>query len=257
LIKLILIFVIVAFFKCVINYAIYLLVSMSNANISLNKNMAFLLIAMLSIAVIVGFSQFTNVHALSKYFNCTTKKANGDSNFGIQEAFTCYDKVFKGAQNYANETYQNPDINNLAAIKEVVIDNSKTSGKPTTTTTGNDNVQSPMIKASKNDDKLILPIKLNDDLKTKHISKTDPDEKPNAPDTTNTVSKTDPDEKPNAPDTTNTVSKTDPDEKPNAPDTTNMNSEKSAKSTPDFQLNSDIPSNPESFDLPFSAVIPK
>jgi hypothetical protein len=257
LIKLILIFVIVAFFKCVINYAIYLLVSMSNANISLNKNMAFLLIAMLSIAVIVGFSQFTNVHALSKYFNCTTKKANGDSNFGIQEAFTCYDKVFKGAQNYANETYQNPDINNLAAIKEVVNDNSKTSGKPTTTTTGNDNVQSPMVKASKNDDKLILPIKLNDDLKTKHISKTDPDEKPNAPDTTNTVSKTDPDEKPNAPDTTNTVSKTDPDEKPNAPHTTNMNSEKSAKSTPDFQLNSDIPSNPESFDLPFSAVIPK
>ena len=214
---------------------------MSNANISLNKNMAFLLIAMLSIAVIVGFSQFTNVHALSKYFNCTTKKANSDSNFGIQEAFTCYDKVFKGAQNYANETYQNPDINNLVAIKDVVIDNSKNSGKPTTTTTGNDNdnVQSPMVKASKNDDKLILPIKLNDDLKTKHVSKTDPHEKPNAPDTTNTVSKTD------------------PHEKPNAPDTTNMNLEKSSKSTPDFQLNSDIPSNPESFDLPFSAVILK
>jgi hypothetical protein len=212
---------------------------MSTANISLNKNMAFFLIAMLSIAVIVGFSQFTNVHALSKYFNCTTKKANSDSNFGIQEALTCYDNVFKGAQNYANETYQNPDINNLTAIKEVVNDNSKTSGKPATTTIGNDNVQGSIVKVSKGDDKLIMPIKLDDDLKTKHVSKTVPDEKPNAPDTTHTVSKTV------------------PDEKPNAPDTTNMKSEKSAKSTPDFQLNSDIPSNPESFDLPFSAVIPK
>jgi hypothetical protein len=193
---------------------------MSNANISLNKNMAFFLIAMLSIAVIVGFSQFTNVHALSKYFNCTTKKANSDSIFGIQEALTCYDHVFKGAQNYANETYQNPDINNLTAIREVVTDNSKTSGKPTTNATSIDNVQRSMVKASKDDDKLIMPIKLDDDLKTKHVSKTVPDEKPNAP------------------------------------DITNMNSEKSANFNPDFQLNSDIPFNPE-FDLPFSAVIPK
>jgi hypothetical protein len=35
-----------------------------------------------------------------------------------------------------------------------------------------------------------------------------------------------------------------------------MKSEKSANFNPDFQLNSDIPFNPE-FDLPFSAVIPK
>ena len=77
-----------------------------------------------------------------------------------------------------------------------------------------------MVKASKDDDKLIMPIKLDDDLKTKHVSKTVPDEKPNAP------------------------------------DITNMNSEKSANFNPDFQLNSDIPFNPE-FDLPFSAVIPK
>jgi hypothetical protein len=213
---------------------------MSNANISLNKNMAFLLIAMLSTAVIVGFSQFTNVNALNNYFNCTTKKANGDSNFGIQEAFTCYDSVFKGARIYANETYQNPNMSNLTAIKEVVNEHSKTSvGKPITTTTSNDNLTNSLVKASNDDDKLIMPIKLNDDLKTKHVSKTVPDETPNAPDTTNVVSKTV------------------PGETPNAPDTTTMNSEKPAKSNPDFQLNSGQPSNYESFDLPFSAVIPK
>ena len=195
---------------------------MSNANISLNKNMAFLLIAMLSTAVIVGFDQFSNVNALNNYFNCTTKKANGDSNFGIQEAFTCYDSVFKGARIYANETYQNPDMSNLTAIKDVVNEHSKTSVvKPAATTTTNGNAPNSMVKPSNDGDKLIIPIKLNDDLKTKHVSKAVPDEKPNAP------------------------------------DTTNLDSEKSAKSNPDFQLNSDQPSSYDSFDLPFSAVIPK
>ncbi len=47
---------------------------MSNANSSLNKNMGILLIAILSIAVIAEFSQFTNVNALKNYFNCTYKK---------------------------------------------------------------------------------------------------------------------------------------------------------------------------------------
>jgi hypothetical protein len=212
---------------------------MSNANISLKKNMGFLLIAILSIAVIVGFSQITNVNALNNYFNCTTKKANSDSNFGIQEAFTCYDNVFLGAQKYANETYQNPDINNLTAIKEVAYSNSENSVDTTTNTTTNDDVTDPMVKAAIDDDKLIMPIKLNDDLKTKDDSKDVPDEEPNV----DLKTKDD--------------SKDVPDEEPNVPVNTNMNSEKSPESPHDFHLNSDFTSNPESFDLPFSAVIPK
>ena len=202
---------------------------MSNANISLNKNTGFLLIAILSMGVIVGFSQITNVNALNNYFNCTTKKANGDSNFAIQEAFTCYDNVFLGAQKYANETYQNPDINNLTAIKEVANSNSEnsidtptnTTTTTTTTTTTNDDVADLGEKAAIDDDKLIKPIKLNDDLKTKDVSKTAPDEKPDVP------------------------------------LNTDMDSEKSPESPPDFHLNSDFGSNFESFDLPFAAVVPQ
>ena len=194
---------------------------MSNANISLNKNTGFLLIAILSMGVIVGFSQITNVNALSNYFNCTTKKANGDSNFAIQEAFTCYDNVFLGAQKYANETYQNPDISNLTAIKEVAKSNSENSIDTPTTTTTNDDATDLGEKAAIDDDKLIKPIKLNDDLKTKDVSKTAPDEEPDVP------------------------------------LNTDIDSEKSPESPPDFHLNSDFASNFDSFDLPFAAVVPQ
>ena len=221
--------------------------SMSNANSSLNKNMGILLIAILSIAVIAEFSQFTNVNALKNYFNCTTKKVNNNDNFAIQDAFKCYDSVFKGAQEYVNATYQNPDVNNLNAIKEVVYTNPNTSvDSPTTaTTTTNDNVTDSKVKTTTGGDKLILPIKLNDDLKTTHVSKTVHNEKPDVPDNTNMASEA------------THVSKTVHNEKPDVPDNTNMASEKSPESTPDFALNSDFPSNPQSFDLPFAAVIPK
>jgi hypothetical protein len=221
--------------------------SMSNANSSLNKNMGILLIAILSIAVIAEFSQFTNVNALKNYFNCTTKKVNNNDNFAIQDAFKCYDNVFKGAQEYVNETYQNPDVNNLNAIKDVVYTKPNTSvDSPTTaTTTTSDNVTNSKIKTTTGGDKLILPIKLNDDLKTTHVSKTVHNEKPDVPDNTDMASET------------THVSKTVHNEKPDVPDNTDMASEKSPESTPDFNLNSDFPSNPQSFDLPFAAVIPK
>ena len=194
---------------------------MSNANSSLKKNMGFLLIAILSIALIVELSQFTPVNALKNYFNCTTKKVNNEVKFGIQDAFKCYDGVFKGAQKYVNETYQNPDMNNLTTIKEVVYANTNTSVDTPTTTTTNNNVTTSKAKTTIDGDKLIKPIKLNDDLKTVHVSKTVPNEKQSV--------------------THNT----------------NMYSKGSPKPTPSFNLNSDLPPNPESYDLPFSAVIPK
>ncbi len=90
-----------------------------------------------------------------------------------------------------------------------------------------------------------MPIKLNDDLRTTHVSKTVHNEKPDVPDNTDMASET------------THVSKTVHNEKPDVPDNTDMASEKSPESTPDFNLNSDLPSNPQSFDLPFAAVIPK
>ncbi len=37
----------------------------------------------------------------------------------MQDAFLCYDNVFKGAQKYSNEPYQNPDLTKLDGLKPV------------------------------------------------------------------------------------------------------------------------------------------
>jgi hypothetical protein len=118
---------------------------MSSANILLKKNMSFLLIAVISLALISGISQITNANALNNYFNCVTKKVNQDSAFQMQDAFVCYDSVFKGAQKYSKESYQNPDLTNLDNIKPVAV----TPVAATTTTTpivNEDNVIKPVPK---------------------------------------------------------------------------------------------------------------
>jgi hypothetical protein len=45
-------------------------------------------------------------NALTRYFNCTTRVANSESTFSLDDAETCYDKVFKGAMD--NDRYGNP-----------------------------------------------------------------------------------------------------------------------------------------------------
>ena len=45
------------------------------------------------------------VNALTRYFNCTTRMANADSTFSINDAEACYDQVFKGALD--NDRYGN------------------------------------------------------------------------------------------------------------------------------------------------------
>ncbi len=93
---------------------------MSSKNILLKKNMVFILIAILSIGIVTEMSLITHASALNYYFNCVTKNVNKDGSFEMQEAFVCYDNVFKGAQKYSNEPYQNPDLTNLDNIKPVV-----------------------------------------------------------------------------------------------------------------------------------------
>ncbi|MEJ7640867.1 MAG: hypothetical protein WKF36_01595, partial [Candidatus Nitrosocosmicus sp.] len=90
---------------------------MSSKNILLKKNMGFLLVAILSVGIVTEISLITHASALNYYFNCVSRNVNKDANFAMQEAFVCYDKVFKGAQKYSNEPYQNPDLTNLDNIK--------------------------------------------------------------------------------------------------------------------------------------------
>ena len=92
---------------------------MSSKNILLKKNMGFLLVAILAIGIVTEISLITYASALNYYFNCVTKNVNKDGSFEMQEAFVCYDNVFKGAQKYSNEPYQNPDLTNLDNIKPV------------------------------------------------------------------------------------------------------------------------------------------
>ncbi len=92
---------------------------MSSKNILLKKNMSFLLVAVLSVGIITEISLISHASALNYYFNCVTKNVNKDGSFEMQEAFVCYDNVFKGAQKYSNEPYQNPDLANLDNIKPV------------------------------------------------------------------------------------------------------------------------------------------
>ncbi len=47
---------------------------------------------------LVIITQLTNVdaaNALTRYFNCTTRVANSESTFSLDDAETCYDKVSK------------------------------------------------------------------------------------------------------------------------------------------------------------------
>ena len=58
---------------------------------------------------LVIISQITIIdvaNALTRYFNCTTRVANSESTFSLDDAETCYDKVFKGAMD--NDRYGNP-----------------------------------------------------------------------------------------------------------------------------------------------------
>jgi hypothetical protein len=100
---------------------------MSSKNMLLKKNMGFLLVALLSIGIVTEISLITNANALNYYFNCVTKKVNKNEKFEIEDAFACYDNVFKGAQKYSNESYQNPDLANLDSIKPVASTSSATS----------------------------------------------------------------------------------------------------------------------------------
>ena len=58
-----------------------------------------------SLIIITQVTIIDAANALTRYFNCTTRVANGESTLSLNDAETCYDKVFKGALD--NDRYGN------------------------------------------------------------------------------------------------------------------------------------------------------
>lgn len=59
-----------------------------------------------SMVIIVQVTIVDSANALTRYFNCTTRVANSNSTFSLDNAEGCYDRVFKGALD--NDRYGNP-----------------------------------------------------------------------------------------------------------------------------------------------------
>ncbi len=59
-----------------------------------------------SMMIVVQVTIVDVANALTRYFNCTTRVANSNSTFSIDNAEACYDRVFKGALD--NDRYGNP-----------------------------------------------------------------------------------------------------------------------------------------------------
>ena len=76
-----------------------------NVNMS-NRELLKIFCIVFSIIIIAQVTIVDTANALTRYFNCTTRVANSDSTFSIDDAEACYDRVFKGALD--NDRYGNP-----------------------------------------------------------------------------------------------------------------------------------------------------
>ncbi len=76
-----------------------------NVNMS-NKELLKISCIVFSLIIIAQVTIVDTANALTRYFNCTTRVANNDSTFTLEEAEACYDLVFKGALD--NDRYGNP-----------------------------------------------------------------------------------------------------------------------------------------------------
>jgi hypothetical protein len=76
-----------------------------NVNMS-NKELLKISCIAFSLIIIAQVTIVDTANALTRYFNCTTRVANNDSTFTLEDAEACYDRVFKGALD--NDRYGNP-----------------------------------------------------------------------------------------------------------------------------------------------------
>ena len=76
-----------------------------NVNMS-NRELLKIFCIVFSIIIIAQVTIVDTANALTRYLNCSTRVANSDSTFSIDDAEACYDRVFKGALD--NDRYGNP-----------------------------------------------------------------------------------------------------------------------------------------------------
>lgn len=124
-------FVIISFTRFIINNVFFLFVSMYNVNHLSKNNIHYILISLFSIISIASLSTISNSNAVStnadlnNVFNCITQKANARQDLVLSDAFICYDHNLKGASKFANKPFQNPDLSNLG-IKPTALSTTNT-----------------------------------------------------------------------------------------------------------------------------------
>lgn len=80
---------------------------MKNMKLNLqSKKMLTVFSISLTLMILVQITIVDTANALTRYFNCTTRVANSNSTFSLENAEACYDRVFKGALD--NDRYGNP-----------------------------------------------------------------------------------------------------------------------------------------------------
>jgi hypothetical protein len=109
---------------------------MNNTNNLLKDNAGHILLTLFSIITVASLSLISNSYAastntdLNNVFGCITQKANERSDLTLSDAFVCYDHNLKGASKFANQPFQNPDLSNLEAKPSTSSD--KAADKSTT-----------------------------------------------------------------------------------------------------------------------------
>lgn len=71
-----------------------------------NRELLKIFCIVFSVIIIAQVTIVDTANALTRYFNCTTRVANSESTFSIDDVEACYDRVFKGALD--NDRYGNP-----------------------------------------------------------------------------------------------------------------------------------------------------
>ena len=69
-----------------------------NARTAIRKRIIISVVTMFVIVFVYQTGLMENAHALTRYYNCTTRVANKNGTLSLQNIENCYDQVFKGAE---------------------------------------------------------------------------------------------------------------------------------------------------------------
>lgn len=69
-----------------------------NARTVIRMRIIISIVTMFIIVFVYQTGLMGNAHALTRYYNCTTRVANKNGTLSLQNIENCYDQVFKGAE---------------------------------------------------------------------------------------------------------------------------------------------------------------